>query len=172
MSKDNYDISHLIKLGYQETYSGSGVWERAPKKPKVAQKSAMKQPKANKFNAKKITEDGITYDSKRELAFKHLLDLNGIQYKMQVRVVLQPKFKYNGKAVREIAMVPDYMVTKGDRTVAIVDVKGMITDTYKLKEKMLKCKLLETGYEVPIFTPNSKKQMEEVIREILNLINA
>jgi len=178
MSK-SFTKDDLKQLGLVET--SKGVFERLPtkkekvaEKPKGKQKNAFKKksPKGNKYNAQKVVEDGVKYDSKRELAFKHLLDKNGIKYKMQVKYQLQEGFRYQGKAIRAIGMVPDFVILKGAESVAICDVKGMVTAVYKLKEKMLKKKLLDLNHPLPVFTPRNKKQMQETIDELLNILNA
>lgn len=166
-----FDKATLEKMGYQET--SKGVWEKVgPKKAKVAEKSPkseLKGVKKHKYNAKKVVEDGVKYDSKLELAFKHLLDANGIEYTMKIKYNLQEKFRYLGEAIRAINIFPDFIITKGALSVAIVDTKGVRTEVYKLKAKMLKKKLFEMNHEIPIFTPRNKKQMQETIDELLKL---
>lgn len=96
----------------------------------------------SKYRAKKTTVDGIEFDSKREAEryreLKLLEKANEIRnLELQPRFLLQGKFKdRNGKTHRKIEYVADFMyVDKDDKTV-VEDVKGVLTDVYKLKKKM------------------------------------
>lgn len=96
----------------------------------------------SKYKAKKTTVDGIKFDSKREAnrycelklleKAKEIRDLE-----LQPRFLLQDKFKdRNGKTHRKIEYVADFMyVDKAGRNV-VEDVKGVLTDVYKIKKKM------------------------------------
>ena len=96
-----------------------------------------------------------------------MLRLNNIEFTMKEEFVLQEKFRYLGEAIREIKIIPDFLIKKNGETVAICDTKGMITDLSKMKFKMLKAKLEK---QIPIFMPTNKAKCEEVIRKILELI--
>jgi hypothetical protein len=163
MSKNNHvDMKFMVDRGFVEV--APGIWER-PKNQAVKASKPIKE-KKHKYNAKKVTEEGVVYDSKRELKFKHMLDQNGIKYRMKVKYVLQEKIRYQGEVIREIYMLPDFTIMKGEMSCAILDIKGMITSGYLLKEKMLKKKLFDMGHEIPIFTPRNNKEMDIAIREL------
>lgn len=49
----------------------------------------------------------------------------------------QPSFKREGKTVRAIKYVADFVVTLADGTREVVDTKGYKTPEYKLKKKLL-----------------------------------
>lgn len=96
----------------------------------------------NKYNAKKVVVDGITFDSKREAArYKELKALERVGkidcLDLQPRFELQESFKHDGKTVRKIEYVADfkYLDVALEKWV-VEDVKGMKTDVYKLKKKL------------------------------------
>lgn len=96
----------------------------------------------NKYNAKKTTVDGIMFDSRKEADYYcelKMLKMAGIvkDFELQVPYELQPKYRHNGKAIRAITYIADFRVTYTDGHVEIVDVKGVRTDAYKLKKRLL-----------------------------------
>lgn len=102
----------------------------------------------NKYKNKKVIYDGITFDSKKEGAYYlklKLLEEKGIisDLKLQVKFELQPKFQFRNKTIRAINYIADFTYIQ-DNKLHIVDTKGVRTDVYKLKKKMMEYK----GYEV------------------------
>lgn len=99
-------------------------------------------PHRTKYKNKKITVDGITFDSKKEAqrySELKILERGGkiSQLVLQPRFELQESFKKNGKTYRKIEYVADFMYRDNEKNVTIVeDVKGVKTDVYKLKRKM------------------------------------
>lgn len=98
--------------------------------------------KQSKYHNQKITFRGITFDSKKEYEYYlFLLDRQkrgGItDLKLQVPFVLQPAFEFNGKKIREIKYIADFTYTDKAGEMHIVDTKGMRTEIYKLKKKMM-----------------------------------
>jgi len=97
---------------------------------------------ANKYHNKKIQIDGYTFDSLKEAGRYQelkLLQKSGEVLKFEVHpsIELQPGFKdHNGIKFRGIHYEPDFVVYYNGRT-EVEDVKGMRTDVYKLKKKML-----------------------------------
>ena len=97
---------------------------------------------AHKYNAKKIVVDGIKFDSKKEAARYEVLkglELVGKidRLELQPRFVLMDGFRYEGKAVRKIEYVADFLYRDLSTCELIVeDVKGVKTDVYKLKKKL------------------------------------
>ncbi|MDU2024506.1 MAG: DUF1064 domain-containing protein [Finegoldia magna] len=96
----------------------------------------------SKFNAKKTVIDGIKFDSKREAEryceLKLLEKAKEIRnLELQPRFLLQDKFKdKQGKTHRKIEYVADFLyIDKQGRNV-VEDVKGVLTDVYKIKKKM------------------------------------
>ena len=81
------------------------------------------------------------YDSKKEANRAYelkMLERGGIisNLQEQVKFIIQPKFKHNGKAEREISYIADFVYAK-DGSQVVEDVKGFKTDVYKIKRKML-----------------------------------
>jgi hypothetical protein len=97
--------------------------------------------KGNKFNAKKVTVDGIKFDSKAEseyyLHLKSLQERGQIKdFELQPPFVLQESFRLKGELVRQIKYVADFRVFENDGSTFIVDVKGMETADFKIKKKL------------------------------------
>lgn len=96
----------------------------------------------SKYRAKKTVVDGIKFDSKREAEryceLKLLEKAKEIRnLELQPRFLLQDKFKdRNGKTHRKIEYVADFMYIDKDGKKIVEDVKGMMTDVYKLKKKL------------------------------------
>lgn len=96
----------------------------------------------SKYRAKKTVVDGIKFDSKREA--ERYCELNLLEkakeirnLELQPRFLLQDKFKdRNGKTHRKIEYVADFMYIDKDDKKIVEDVKGMMTDVYKLKKKL------------------------------------
>ena len=104
--------------------------------------------KQNKYKNKKVIVDGIKFDSKKEMSYyiklSMLQNLGKIsELKTQVKFELQPSFEFNGKKIRPIYYIADFTYIQ-DGKLHIVDTKGIRTDVYKLKKKMMMYK----GYEI------------------------
>lgn len=133
--------------------------------------------KINKFHAVKVEAEGIKYDSKREYAFKQLLDRYGIHYEIKRKYILQEGFVYGEEKIRPIAIIPDFTILKKNAVLyrneafAIVDIKGMIMVDFKLKVKMLKRVLINQQQRaVPVFMPRNKKEIEITIQKLISII--
>lgn len=92
--------------------------------------------KRHKYGAIKTVIDGIKFDSKAE-ALYYQLHKHDEGMKMQETFVLQDKFRLNGKAYIAIKYKPDFTFydEQGNLT-KIVDVKGVMTDIFKIKAKL------------------------------------
>jgi hypothetical protein len=95
----------------------------------------------SKYGAEKITVDGYKFDSKIEAKYyEHLKDLKAkdkiMNFELQPRFVLQDKFIKDGKKYRVIEYVADFTVYNLDKSMEIIDIKGMATAEAKLKRKM------------------------------------
>ena len=95
-----------------------------------------------KYHSKKVTVDGMTFDSKKEArryCELRLLERAGKikDLHTQHKFELQPPFKKNGKTIRAITYVADFVYFDNERMRNVVeDVKGYKTDVYQLKKKM------------------------------------
>lgn len=167
----HFSIKDMLYKGLMEV--SPGVWAKPSKGVgKVSPTSKVKGVKKHKYNAKAVDSKGVHYDSQREYQFSLLLDQHGIKYRMKDRIVLQPSFEYMGEKIREIAIMPDYIILRENSTIAaIVDIKGLIMPDFRIKIKMLKHTIAGTwGFTIPIFMPTNKKEMAEVITELLKLV--
>lgn len=97
----------------------------------------------NKYGAKKVTIDGITFDSKAEARYYQrlkLLQKSGEikKFDRQVPFELVPKYisPGSGKTVRSVKYVVDFVITYSDGRQEIIDVKGTETSVFKLKAKL------------------------------------
>lgn len=94
----------------------------------------------SKYHAKKTCVDGITFDSRKEadryLVLKGMEEDGSIEdLRRQVRYELVPAFDVDGRHYRPISYVADFVYAENGKTV-VEDVKGMRTDTYRLKSKL------------------------------------
>lgn len=98
----------------------------------------------SKYRAKKITVDGVTYDSKKE--YKRFCDLALLEraghiqdLQRQVRITLIPSQKdpETGKTLeRPVYYIADFVYRQDGREI-VEDVKGYKTKEYILKRKLL-----------------------------------
>ena len=96
--------------------------------------------KTHKYNAKKVKVDGIKFDSKKEanryFELKMLERAGKIkELKLQPKFLLQDGFVRDGEKYRAIFYIADFEYIKDGKKV-VEDVKGVRTQTYKLKKKM------------------------------------
>lgn len=94
----------------------------------------------SKYSNKKTSYKGIIYDSKKEAKRAYELDIMqraGLiqNLERQKSFELQPSFKLNGKTIRAITYIADFVYTKNGQTI-VEDVKGFKTEIYRLKYKM------------------------------------
>jgi hypothetical protein len=95
-----------------------------------------------KYNNKKIEIHGFKFDSQKEA--KRYNDLNmmanvGVitNLRLQVPFELIPAQKGGIRNERAMVYVADFVYVENGKTV-IEDVKGMLTDVYRIKRKMMK----------------------------------
>lgn len=105
----------------------------------------------SKYKAVKMVIDGVTFDSGLEAArykqLKLLEEAGTIK-----NLILQPKFRlmdsyrYDGKAIRAIDYIADFMYEENGKTI-VEDVKGIRTKDYIIKSKLfIKKHILELKY--------------------------
>lgn len=104
--------------------------------------------KGSKYGNRKTLYKGEMYDSKKEADYAQTLDLMTKARDARARVqsygrqVPYPIFVREKKICTYLA---DFVVTYADGSVEVVDVKGVKTDVYKLKKK-----LVEALYNIQI----------------------
>lgn len=96
--------------------------------------------KHNKYGTVKTKVNGIVFDSMMEA--KRYKQLMMLEKAGEIQnLLLQPKFplvdgfKYNGKKIRGIDYVADFIYEEDDKVV-VEDVKGLKTQAYIIKSKM------------------------------------
>ena len=106
---------------------------------------AMSERSSSKYGNRKTTVDGITFDSKHEamrwIELRYLERIKQIRdLQRQVPFELIPAQRENGKVVeRAVKYVADFVYYDHDGNLVVEDAKGMKTDAYKLKKKMMRC---------------------------------
>ena len=102
------------------------------------------QKECRKYGNRKTVVDGITFDSKleaRRYSELKLLERAGeiTDLQLQVKYTLIPSQKLNGKVVeRAVTYTADFVyVLKSSGETVVEDTKGMKTDKYILKRKMM-----------------------------------
>ena len=100
----------------------------------------------SKYHSRKTTVYGITFDSKKEanrFCQLRLLEKAGKikDLRLQHPFVLQPLFKKNGKTIRAITYIADFVYYDLEKMKIVVeDVKGFKTKEYMLKKKIFEYK--------------------------------
>ncbi len=91
----------------------------------------------NKYRNKRVVVDGISFDSKKEAArYKELrmLERAGIISGLQLQVPFELIPKQNGE--RACTYKADFVYEQNGKKV-VEDTKGMKTDVYKIKRKLM-----------------------------------
>lgn len=100
----------------------------------------------NKYGNIKTEVDGIKFDSKKEAnRYQELKVLKSIgkieNLKLQPRYELQPKYRINGRNIRNLEYKADFeYVDRKTGEIITEDVKGMKTPVYKIKKKLFEYK--------------------------------
>lgn len=97
--------------------------------------------KKSKYNNQKTIVDGIEFDSKKEAEYycqlKLLKKAGEIRdIGLQQKFMLQPGFEKNGVKYQPITYIADFVITNNDGTTEVVDVKGVETQVFKIKQKL------------------------------------
>lgn len=115
-------------------------------------------------NATPNTLDGIDFKSKLEsYTYTKLKEVGIIAEYEAVRFEILPAFEYNGESIRRMSYTPDF-VGKG----FIIECKGLISDSFPLRWKLFKHFLYTENLNYKLYMPRNRKQVDEVIQQILN----
>ncbi|MBC1608276.1 DUF1064 domain-containing protein [Listeria welshimeri] len=103
----------------------------------------------SKYNAKKVVVDNIKFDSKAEAAYYQqlkLLKMSGevVSFDLQPEFVLQESFRKNGKLYRAIKYKADFLVLYKDGHEELIDVKGMLTKEFRIKQKLFELRYMQS----------------------------
>lgn len=98
--------------------------------------------KQNKYKNKKVEYDGIKFDSQKEkswyIKYKLMEQAGEIKdLKMQVSFTLIETFKLQDKTYRKTIYKADFTFIDKEGKYHVIDVKGVKTDVYKLKKKLM-----------------------------------
>jgi hypothetical protein len=103
--------------------------------------------------------DGILFGSKLEkngyVLFRDSIGLDRII--LQPRFELQPKFKFQGKGIRAIHYIADFLIDYH----YVIDTKGILTPEFRIKEKIFMRK-----FHRPIVILKSQKAIREFIQDL------
>ena len=101
-----------------------------------------------KYHAQKTVVDGITFDSRAEAT--RYWELKMLERAGEISsLVLQPEFELipaytkNGKKIRAVRYIADFMYKDGTGQTVIEDVKGVRTKEFALKKKIFEWKYPE-----------------------------
>lgn len=140
------------------------------------------------IKSKKITIDGIQFASRLEGTMYKLLKDNNINFKYESEsYTLSESFLFNNnyharlasgkgeycnrgfKKVNAITYKPDFVIRHNDYY-AIVETKGLPTESYNMRMKMFKALLNRQNIQCDIFVPQTNAECLETINLILKRI--
>mgnify|MGYP003454909530 FL=1 len=109
--------------------------------------------KKSKYNNKKLTIDGHTFDSEMEARYYQFLKAQKAlgkiaDFELQPKFELLEAFKKDGKSYRKIEYVADFLVHYKNGRSTVVDVKGQVLPLFKLKEKLFHYKYPELNLQL------------------------
>lgn len=115
---------------------------------KLTMKSLPTAKKKSKYSNKKTVVKGEKFDSLAESRY-YLVLLDKKKkgeikdFELQPVFELQSTFKKNGETFKAIKYKADFKVIHNDGRIEIIDVKGMKTEVFKIKQKLFECKYPE-----------------------------
>ena len=140
------------------------------------------------IKSKKITIDGIEFASRLEGTMYKLLRDNNINFKYESEsYTLSDSFLFNNnyharlasgkgeycnrgfKKVNAITYKPDFVIRHNDYY-AIVETKGLPTESYNMRMKMFKALLNRQNIQCDIYVPQTNAECLETINLILKRI--
>lgn len=169
MPKKSFPIEALPERYQKQIRAQLTKTAAAPSAPPPA----VPEPKRGRIRVSKAVErtvDGIVFDSKMEAKlYRDLLGWIGKDaFSLQPKFCLQPAFADSkGKKHREIAYVGDFLIgpswKEGEPLTEkhiLIDVKGMLTEVYKLKRKLFLFR-----YQRPIIEVKKSSDLLRVLSE-------
>ena len=113
-------------------------------------------------NATPNIYDGIKFRSKLETYTYKKLKEAGIDAEYEsTHFELIPKFEYNGKKVRAMTYLPDFVGKN-----FIIECKGLVTDSFPLRWKIFKYYLKQENKDYKLFLVRNQKQVDEMVNEL------
>lgn len=120
------------------------------KRMPIAEYRRIKRPKRKtKYGNRKVEVDGHVFDSVAESKYYQQLkwleaNKQILFFRLQPRYRLQDGFEKDGKKHRPIDYIADFEIHYLDGAIEVVDVKGTLTDVFRLKQKMFEKKYPHT----------------------------
>lgn len=106
----------------------------------------------NKYHARKISLDGLKFDSQAEAGYYVLLKHSKKQFKTHESFDILPRLKAFGKTYRKRVYTPDFTIYENGELTQAIDVKG-----YKISaDASLRMRTFIDKYKVPIYIVRSK----------------
>lgn len=136
---------------------------------------AEKKKSTGRIKAIKKELDGIIFDSTTEANYyeylkEELAKGNIVSFELQPEYLLQEGFKKNGKIIRPIKYIGDFLITDNTGYTYVVDVKGFQTDDFKIKHKMFDYKYPELELRLIAYDLVTEQWMD--YKEHRKLVNA
>jgi len=120
-------------------------------------------------NATRVEYDGVQFRSKLERYMYQQLKDNNIDFKYEEeKFVLIQSFEYLGEKIRACTYLPDFIVTINGKK-AVLEPKGMMTETFKIKIKMIKKYLKDNNLNYPMFLVRNQQQCRDVIQKLKSI---
>ena len=117
-------------------------------------------------NATCVTYDGINFKSKLEQYCYMKLKEHNIDATYEgTTFTLIEDFTYNGEKVRKMQYTPDFIGTN-----FIIECKGHANESFPLRYKVFKYYLWKNNLSANLYLPRNKKQIDEVVKSILEKI--
>ena len=121
--------------------------------------------------SKKVEVDGHVFDSEMESEYYKVLkekERKGEirKLKLQESFTLVPPFSLRDKEINSLNYVADFTYIDEENVLHVIDVKGMLTDEFKIKKKIFEY-LYRIPLEIVVFDAKSKSWMSFEEREKL-----
>lgn len=116
-------------------------------------------------NVAKVTEDGITFDSRLEHFFWKTCKQLGIAVKVKPeKFTVLEKFKFHAESIRPITYTPDFYLPEYH---TIIETKGYANDAFPLRLKLLKKYLVDSGRTEKYKQIKTQKEAKEYLLGLL-----
>ncbi len=136
--------------------------------------------KGTKYNNRKVTFEGVKFDSELELTMYKILKKFKIPFQFQYKMPLQEGFKETvsllkntkGKpfVIRPITLIVDFYLELPDRMI-IIDTKGFFTEESKIKFKLLRYQLHRKKQSYEIHLPKEPNKCLYLGKEIQKMFS-
>ena len=78
---------------------------------------------------------------------------------MQQSFLITPSYKKNGKTIRKMEYLADFVIQYPDCSTRVIDVKGIETDVFKMKKKLVEYMYPDVTIECVRWVPKESKWM-------------